>query len=138
MQSDRKILIRHSLDKAEQALLSAKMNIDNDWLSDAQNRLYYAIFYCVLALGYLEGFITGKHGQLRGWFNKKFIYEDKIFDKSLLVIYNRLYKNRMLFDYTVYEIPEKSSAIEDLADAKIFVNELKKYILEKIESQTND
>lgn len=132
MQPDREIMIRHSLEKADQALLSAKMNIDNNWFSDAQNRLYYSIFYCVLALGYLENFVTGKHNQLKGWFNKKFIHEDKIFDKKLLLIYNRLYKNRMLFDYTVYEIPDKQSILEDFEDAKVFVNELKKYILNKL------
>lgn len=134
MQPDKEIMIKHSLEKAEQALLSATMNIDNNWFSDAQNRLYYAIFYCVLALGYLNDFVTGKHNQLKGWFNKKFIHEDKIFDQKFLIIYNRLYKNRMLFDYTVYEIPDKTSLIDDLEDAKFFVEKLKKYILEKLEN----
>ena len=62
MQLEKEIMIKHCLEKAEQALLSANMNIENNWFSDAQNRLYYAVFYCVLALGYLDGFVTTTSG----------------------------------------------------------------------------
>jgi hypothetical protein len=70
MQPDKIEMIKYSLEKAEQAIASAKINIKSEFLSDAPNRIYYAAFYSVLALGYLDDFVTSKHSQLMGWFNK--------------------------------------------------------------------
>lgn len=133
MQPDKETMIRLSLEKSQQALKSARLNIDNDLLTDSQNRIYYAIFYAVLALGYLDGFITGKHKELKGWFNRKYIYENKVFNHDLLKLYNRVYKDRMLYDYTVYEAPDKDKLEEDLKDTTSFINILTKYILNQLD-----
>lgn len=47
-------------------------------LSTALNRLYYAIFYAVAALAQKFNFITSKHSQLLGWFNREFIKTGKL------------------------------------------------------------
>jgi len=133
MQQHNDLLAKLSLEKAEIALKSAELNLENNLLTEVQNRAYYSAFYIVLALAYLDGFSTGKHHKLMGWFNKKYIYQDKIFDKSLGKIYGRLLSNRVKFDYDVEKFPEKEKTIKDLEDAKFFVNEIKKYILSKIE-----
>lgn len=123
-----KILITNSLEKAMEAIKSAESNINNDFLLNAQNRIYYSIFYAVLALGYLEDFITGKHQELMGWFNREFINNRKTFDKNLSKIYKRLYDNRKRFDYDVMKFPDKEGTIQDLNDAILFVDTLKNYI----------
>ncbi len=87
-QSDKNILIKLSIEKALQALVSAEDNLKNKQLETALNRNYYAIFYSVLALGYKFDFVTSKHSQLMGWFNKKFIHEDGIFNDRMLKIYS--------------------------------------------------
>ncbi|MEW5819709.1 MAG: HEPN domain-containing protein [Cyanobacteriota bacterium] len=133
MQPDKKTLIKLSLDKARQAFMSASMNVENAWFSDAQNRIYYAIFYSVLALSYLEEFKTSNHSELLGWFNKKFIYKEQLFDKEIAKIYKTAYKNRMLFDYTVYEEPEKTKLEEDLKSAKLFIETIEQYVLDKLQ-----
>ena len=71
---DRKLLVSRALEKSDEAMQTAKLNLDNDLLSSAQNRIYYGIFYAVNALAYKYEFITSKHGQLLSWFNKKFIH----------------------------------------------------------------
>jgi len=131
MQDDKKVLIINSLAKAKEALLNAQANIDIDMLAGAQNRIYYAIFYSVLALGYLEGFVTSKHSQLMGWFNKKFIHEDKVFEEEMFDIYKTTYKNRMIFDYTVTENPNREDVVSNFAEARIFVDKIENYVKSK-------
>lgn len=63
MEQDNVILINSWLNKSSEALNDLKKSIDNNMLTTAQNRLYYSIFYAVVALGYCEGFITSKHTQ---------------------------------------------------------------------------
>lgn len=134
MDQHKAILISNALKKADESLDNAKNNISNNFLAGAQNRIYYAIFYTVLALGYLKGFTTGKHSELLGWFNKKFVYEDKTFDSNISKIYRNIYKQRMKFDYDVLEIPEKEDIEQNLNDTIIFINTVKEYIY----SQTGD
>jgi uncharacterized protein (UPF0332 family) len=134
MEQHKETLVKYSIEKAEQALETAFNSIDSDLLN-AQNRAYYAVFYIILALGYIEGFTTGKHQQLMGWFNKKYIYEDKIFDNSFSKIYSRLYVNRQKFDYDVTEYPEKEETRKNLNEAKYFVETVREYIIKKSENE---
>jgi len=127
MTQHNKVLIEHSLEKALKSLDDACKNIDIS-LSVAQNRAYYAVFYAVLALGYLDGYTTGKHHQLMGWFNKKYVYQDKVFDSSYAKIYNTLMINREKSDYDVTQIPVKETVEKDIASAKVFVETVSLYI----------
>lgn len=121
-------LIKLSLEKAEQAIKSAKDNIKLNNLETAQNRIYYSIFYAVCALAYKNGFSTAKHRQLMGWFNKKFIYEDKIFNENMLEIYAETFNYRMKFDYEFTFKTNKKEVENSLNEALFFVNEIKKYL----------
>lgn len=95
MKQHKDILVKLSFEKADEALRSAKLNIDNNLLTAAQNRIYYALFYSVLALGYSNGFVTGKHGQLLGWFNKVFIHEKRFSLLSFLHCIKRLLRTEL-------------------------------------------
>lgn len=138
MKQHKEILVKNSIEKSEQALKNAESNISNDSLLNAQNRAYYSVFYIVLALAYMDEFTTGKHHQLMGWFNKKYIHENKIFDKELNRIYQRLFANRQKFDYDVLEFPEKEQTTKDFEDAKFFVGEVKKFILSNMKNLSNE
>jgi len=134
MEQHKKTLIKYSIGKAVQALETAFNSIDSDLLN-AQNRAYYAVFYIILALGYVEGYTTGKHRQLMGWFNKKYIYEEQIFDKSFSKIYSRLYVNRQKFDYDVSEFPTKEQTEKDLDEAKYLVETVEKHIINRMNQE---
>jgi uncharacterized protein (UPF0332 family) len=64
-QHDDVFLAKYSVEKSDQAFETGIKLLEID-LQAAQNRIYYAVFYLVLALGYLDGFKTGKHHQLMG------------------------------------------------------------------------
>lgn len=125
---NKEIIIYNWLMKADEALEEAQKAVSSESFSSAQNRIYYAIFYSVMALGYSKDFITSKHSQLLGWFNKTFIKED-IFDKSLAKTYKIAYEDRMKSDYTFTYKPTKERTLQAYNNANKFVSEIKVYIL---------
>lgn len=129
---DKNILIKNCLSKSRQAISDAIYNIKDGRQNTALNRIYYSIFYSVMALAYKEGFITSSHSQLMGWFNKKFIYEEKIFDNLLNDIYKHAYKQRQESDYNLIiseNIPD-NFVRQELKNARLFIKAIKKYIEE--------
>ncbi len=129
------LLIKCSIEKAEEALLASKASLKVS-LQNSQNRNYYAVFYIVLALAYLDGFQTGKHHQLLGWFNKEYIYKNKVFGDKLKTIYQNLLVKREKFDYSVIETPKIEVVEKDLEQAKFFVQTVKEYILKRLEDKS--
>jgi uncharacterized protein (UPF0332 family) len=87
----KQIQINNCIRKSEEALSDAIFSFENKRYSITLNRIYYAIFYSVLALAYKDNFITSKHLQLKGWFNKKYIYENKVLEERVLKIYQKAY-----------------------------------------------
>lgn len=73
------------------------MSIKNNSYHNAENRMYYSIFYILSALAKLKNFSTSNHGQLMGWFNKEFI-NNNIFDKELTKICNTIFQKRQKGD----------------------------------------
>jgi uncharacterized protein (UPF0332 family) len=121
------ILIKNWLDKAEQALKAAQDNINLNNLETAQNRIYYSIFYAVSALSKSKDFVTSKHHQLLGWFNREFVKQGTI-KKEIAQIYSDSFEFRQKTDYTISFIPEKEKIEQMLEEAKIFIDEIKKII----------
>jgi len=70
---EREACVAHRLDRMAETLADAQMLLDEGRLRSAVNRIYYAMFYAVGALALRDGFITGSHAQLRGWFNREYI-----------------------------------------------------------------
>lgn len=121
-------LIELYIEKSTQAIKSAKDSLKMDNLETSQNRVYYAIFYVVSALAYKNDFMTSKHKQLMGWFNKKFIHENTIFKQEMFDIYKEAFSNRQKSDYEI-TFSVAQSDIEKLIDKAIFfVNEVKKIL----------
>lgn len=128
MEQHKQIFINNFWEKSKLALEEAQKNIDSKSFMSAQNRIYYAVFYCVVTLGYTENFTTSKHSTLMGWFNKEFIHQKKVFDKQLFKIYENAFANRMDSDYSYsieYDVDEIQSNYEDV---KFFINEIEKYL----------
>lgn len=132
MVEEKKVFITSFLNKSKEALEDAKINLENVRLANALNRIYYAIFYSVVALGYFENFITSKHKQLMGWFNRKFIHEEKIFDPSLYDTYKEAFENRQESDYTIYSIHDTQEVRINYENAVVFIEKISEYILENI------
>ena len=128
MMPHKEVMIKLTLEKSAQAIKSANDSINSSNLETAQNRIYYAIFYSVLALAYKSGFVTAKHKQLMGWFNKKFIYEEKVFDETMLEIYKKAFTKRLKSDYEIIFITNQEELENLLNEAIFFIGKIKAYL----------
>jgi len=73
-----------------------------------------------MSLGYSENYITSKHKQLLGWFNKTYIYDKKIFSVELFQIYHNAYDNRMESDYAPFMKLIKEDVLDNYNNAFSF------------------
>jgi uncharacterized protein (UPF0332 family) len=127
---DKEILVNNWLFKSDEALKDAKKNLELDMLSNAQNRLYYAVFYAICALGQKNGFITSKHGQLLGWFNREYL-KSNLVDRNTARIYKKSFEFRQKSDYTTAFKPDKQVLTEDVEKAEIFIKIIRQLITEQ-------
>ncbi|HKI87378.1 MAG TPA: HEPN domain-containing protein, partial [Draconibacterium sp.] len=96
----------------------------------AINRIYYAMFYMLLALSLKVGFKTSKHRQLLGWFNREFIKTGKL-DRSFGKIIHNAYEDRTDGDYGIFVKFEKNEVEKKFQDMKKFIAEIEKLIRDK-------
>ncbi|MCX8124193.1 MAG: HEPN domain-containing protein [Spirochaetes bacterium] len=68
---ERNTIVKYRLKRSEETWKEAKFLFENNMLAASVNRIYYSMFYAVNALAIENGFQTGKHTRLIGWFNKK-------------------------------------------------------------------
>jgi uncharacterized protein (UPF0332 family) len=123
-ENDLKQIVGYRMAQADETIADVKLLIENDRLRAAVNRIYYGMFYSMLALGLANQFQTSKHAQLIGWFNKNFISTGNI-DAKYGKIVNKAFNRRTKGDYDTYVDFEKDIVIEMFEDMKDFIAEIK-------------
>lgn len=126
-ENDRENLIRYRLEQADETTSDVKLLIENKRLRSAINRIYYGMFYSLLALGLANHFETSKHTQLIGWFNKNFIHEGLINSKFGKII-NKAFNRRTKGDYDTFIEFEEEIVREMFVEMKEFISEIKSFI----------
>lgn len=125
--SDRDSLIKYRLTQADETVLDVQLLIENNRLRSAVNRIYYGMFYSLLALGLANQFDTSKHAQLIGWFNKCFIHKG-IIDSKYGKIINKAFNRRTKGDYDSYIEFEKEIIVEMFEEMKDFISTIKLHL----------
>jgi len=123
----RQQLIQLRLEQAEETIRSVETNIGIGDVRTAINRIYYGMFYAVLALALHENFQTSKHGQLQGWFNKHFV-KTGIFDMSMFQMLRIAFDRRNDADYELKPLPEPASLDKMLQNMKTFISTIKAWL----------
>ena len=131
MQNDLQELINYRVRQAYETQKEVEFQIKNNFLVIAVNRIYYGMFYMLLALALKKGFKTSKHNQLLGWFNKEFVKTGKI-DRKIGKIIHKAFEDRSDRDYGIFIRFEKEEVLEKLNDMQIVLSELNKIIAEDI------
>lgn len=126
-EKDRESLIHYRIEQANETILDVELLHENKRFRSAINRIYYGMFYSLLALGTKHQFETSKHAQLLGWFNKNFIHKGLI-DSKYGKIINKAYNRRTKGDYDTFIEFEESIVLEMLNEMKDFVSEISSFI----------
>jgi len=133
----KEIFIEINIEKSDEAIKMANIALNENALMTAFNRIYYSIFYTVSALAEKQGFKTSKHNTMIGWFHKKYFYESKTFNKDIFDTYNNAFQYRQKGDYDRAYKLDKDEAIKLLAEAKIFIETVRKEIFKDRQGKNN-
>lgn len=124
-------LIRYRLAEAEDSIKEAKVLLKEGMSMRAvMNRLYYAMFYAVLALLQERQLGTSKHIGAISLFDREFI-KTGIFDKSISKALHRASELRQKGDYMEQSEITQKDVDEMLPEAITFVGKIKEYLLKK-------
>lgn len=124
---DRLDLIQLRLAEAKDTQADVELLISYDRLRAAINRIYYSMFYSLLALGLKYKFETSKHSQLIGWFNQKFVYEG-LFDAKYGKIINKAFNRRTKGDYDLFAEFDLETVTEMYMEMKDFNHAIAQFI----------
>ena len=120
-------LTRYRLEQARDTIGVVELLLKNDKLPSAVNRIYYGMFYSLLALALQNDFQTSKHQQLIGWFNKEFIRTGRI-EKEFGRILRDAFENRTSGDYDSFVVFDQDEVSIMFSEMKSFVEEIESFI----------
>jgi uncharacterized protein (UPF0332 family) len=123
-------LIRYRLGEAKETVDDVQLLIDNERYRAAVNRIYYGMFYSLLALGLAYKFETSKHQQLLGWFNKNFVHEGLI-DPKFGIIIKKASIRRTVSDYESNVEYDKEVILQMFDEQKEFIFEIERFLNKK-------
>ena len=109
-----KALIGIWLEKADEALASAELELNAGHINFAVNRLYYACFYAVTALLLLDGKQFARHSAVKSEFIRTYIKPGRI-DVKWNKFYQKLFDDRQEGDYiptSTFEVSDVSASLE--------------------------
>jgi len=109
----RKVLIRLWLEKANEALSSAELELNAGHTNFAVNRLYYSCFYAVTAILLRDEKQFARHSGIKSEFVRTYIKSGKI-DAKWNKFYQKLFDDRQEGDYiptVAFETPEISTRL---------------------------
>ncbi len=131
MKYDLLALIRCRLKEADDSVKEAEILLKEGMSMRAvMNRLYYAMFYAVLALLQEKQLGTSKHIGAISLFDREFI-KNGIFDKEFSKTLHRAFELRQKGDYMEDAEVTKEDIDEMSPKTRNFINEIKKHLLEK-------
>lgn len=120
-------LIRYRKDKARETLDDARMLLRDGTPSSALNRIYYAMFYEVLALLQTKDLSSSKHTGVRALFNEHFV-KTGIVPVELGRLFSRMYDFRQKSDYGDFVKIQPEKVSEWFEQAVAFINEIDQII----------
>ena len=120
-------LIRYRREKSKETLEDAYILFRAGRLFSALNRIYYALFYEVMALLLTKDLSSARHTGIRALFNEHFVRTGKVSVKSGR-FFSRRYDFRQKGDYADFVQFEEVKIKEWLVLAESFINEVDQVI----------
>ncbi len=131
MSEEKKALIQYRLSQAKDSLKEADVLLREGMsYRSVINRLYYAMFYAVLAILQEREIGTSKHSGAISLFDREFI-KTGILDKSFSKVLHRAFELRQKGDYMEQTEVTKQEIEEIQPKAQDFMNKIENYLLKK-------
>ncbi len=127
----KKAYARYRLEKAREEYEAAVVLLDTEHYRAANNRAYYSIFHAMRSVLAFDGYDSKKHSGIISVFRKDYI-KSGIFPEGLSDIVGNASEIRNASDYDDMFIASKSETMEQVENAKIFLNEITKYVEENL------
>lgn len=128
MQPSEKDLSKYRLERAEEDIRTARINLENGLYKGAINRAYYAIFHAIRAVNALDGFDASKHSSVIAHFNQYHVHKGE-FEKGTYKIIDSAYRIREKCDYSDFFIVSKEEAQEQYEKALSFLESVKSFLI---------
>lgn len=112
---------------AEETLNAAQVLLNEDYLRDAVNRAYYAVFYVAEALLSEKDLRFKKHGAVHGSFAQHYV-KTGIFDAKYHKLLVKAFGRRMLGDYDEVVQFKSEEVKETITEAWKFLQAAKDYL----------
>lgn len=119
--------VEYFFQQSYEALKVAKLNLENKYYSASINRSYYAVFYAAKALLLKKGKNPKTHSGTIVEFGLEYSIKDN-FDKKIAKMLSELEDDREAADYNSAFESTKEIASINLKDARLFVEECKKFL----------
>ena len=120
-------LIRYRREKSKETLEDAYILFRAGRLFSALNRIYYALFYEVMALLLTKDLSSARHTGVRALFNEHFVRTGKVSVESGR-FFSRMYDFRQKGDYADFVQFEEAKIKEWLVLAESFISEVDQVI----------
>jgi hypothetical protein len=126
------LLALNRLQQAKESVEEARYLLDGGKsLRSVANRIYYGMFYAVLALLIYEPYSSSKHSGVLSYFNKRFV-KGGLFSESMGRSLNKAFELRQRGDYREY-FELTRDQVEPLLDkAAEFVASVRTYLYENV------
>ncbi len=122
-------LIQYRLKQAEDSIREAEVLLKEGMsLRSVMNRLYYAMFYAVLALLQEKQLGTSKHYGAISLFDREFI-KSGVFDQDMSKTLHRAFELRQKGDYMEQPDVKKEDIDETFPKVVDFVKKIRQYLL---------
>lgn len=128
-----KDLVLYRLQRAKETFEDAKILFAKNRLNSTVNRLYYSLFYAVLALLETKNLASSKHSGVRSLFNQHFV-KTKIVTKELGRFYAELFHLRQEADYIDYSEFTTEEVVDKLNKCKIYLEDIENIVNVILES----
>ena len=126
-EDQRAILVQSWTEKADAALLDARLLLENNRLAACVNRLYYAVFYAASAVLTYRNQEYGKHSAVRSAIHRDFVNAG-LLNREHGRMYDILLSSREQSDYLPSMEFEQDEVAEYMASAAEIVDVLKRLI----------
>lgn len=130
MQPSRWDLCVYRMQRAEEDLSAAQLNLENGLYKAAVNRSYYSIFHGIQSVNVLDDFDASKHSSVIAHFNQYHVHTGD-FEKGTYKIIDSAYRIREKCDYSDFFVVSREEAEEQIRKAEIFLKEVQNYLANK-------